>query len=322
MSVIRSIEVIDSHTEGEPTRTVVGGFPDLGGGTVESQLDVLRLSHDAYRRAVINEPRGHDVLVGALLCPSSRPDCLTGVIFFNNTGYLRMCGHGMIGVIATLRHLGRLEGLEGGRCRVETPVGVVEAVAGAGGEVELTNVDSWRAAKDVVVEVPGRGVVRGDVAWGGNWFFLVKGAAGPLELAKAGRLAEQAAAIRREVNADGYPQVDHIEFFGPPVDPANDSRNFVLCPGGEYDRSPCGTGTSAKLACLAADGALEEGALWRQEGILGTSFHARYEWVDRERGTIRPRIAGRAYIVAESRLLQEADDPFAWGLGDGAAKPA
>lgn len=317
MSVVRSIQVIDSHTAGEPTRTVVSGFPDLGGGALAEQLVRLRQRHDAYRRAVIHEPRGHEVLVGALLCATPRTECLTGVIFFNNVGYLGMCGHGLIGVVATLRHLGRFEG---GSCRIDTPVGVVDARLAPDGEVELANVDSWRAAKDVVVEVPGHGPVRGDVAWGGNWFFLVKEPAMALDLADMAGMLEFATAVRQAVNAARHPEVDHVELFGPALDTANHSRNFVLCPGGAYDRSPCGTGTSAKIACLASDGELEAGELWNQEGILGTRFQGWFEWVDRERGTIRPRIRGRAFIMAEASLVQEADDPFEWGIEEMAAR--
>lgn len=314
-----TIRVVDSHTAGEPTRTVISGFPDLGGGPVDGQLRVLQARHDAYRSAVLNEPRGHDVLVGALLVPSPRPDCLTGVIFFNNTGYLGMCGHGLIGVVATLRHL---ELLVPGTCRIDTPVGVVEATLSAEGEVGLTNVESHRAAKDVLIEVPGHGPVRGDVAWGGNWFFLVKEHGESLTLDRVARLSDLTLRVRAALNAQGHPEVDHIELFGPPQDPENHSRNFVMCPGGAYDRSPCGTGTSAKLACLAADGDLEQGAVWNQEGILGTRFQGGFEWIDRDRGVIRPHISGRAYIMAETTLLQEAGDPFAWGIRAEAGEPA
>lgn len=319
MKAALPIRVIDSHTAGEPTRTVIEGFPDLGGGGVADQLQVLREAHDAYRSATLNEPRGHDVLVGALLCPSPRPECLTGVIFFNNTGYLGMCGHGLIGVVATLRHLGCLQP---GTCRIDTPVGVVEATLDETGQVGLTNVEAYRAAKDVVVEVPGHGPVRGDVAWGGNWFFLVKEHGEALGLAHVARLSELTLRIRAAVNEQGHPEVDHVELFGPPLHPENHSRNFVMCPGGAYDRSPCGTGTSAKLACLAADGELEEGAVWNQEGILGTHFQGRFQWIDRARGAIRPHLSGRAFIMAEAVLRQEADDPFAWGIRPEAGRGA
>ena len=306
-----SIRVIDSHTEGEPTRTVLSGFPDLGHGDVAGQLARLRDTRDNYRSAVLNEPRGHDVLVGALLCPSPRPECLTGVIFFNNTGYLGMCGHGLIGVVTTLAWLGRLQP---GTCRIDTAVGVVEATLHDDGRVGLTNVESYRAAHGVVVDVPGHGPVRGDVAWGGNWFFLVKDHGHDLQLGNVGRLSEFTHRVRAAINAQGHPEVDHVELFGPPGRPEHQSRNFVMCPGGAYDRSPCGTGTSAKMACLAADGELAEGKVWKQEGILGTWFEGRYRWVDRGRGTIRPSITGRAHIMADITLIQEEGDPFAWGI--------
>jgi len=318
MIPVSSIRVIDSHTVGEPTRTVIAGFPDLGGGAVADQLAALRDQHDAFRAAVLLEPRGHDVLVGALLCPSPDPTCLTGVIFFNNAGYLGMCGHGLIGVVATLRHLGRHTA---GTCRIDTPVGPVEATLEADGSVRLTNVDAYRVAKDVVVDVPGYSRVRGDVAWGGNWFFLAKEHGERLELAQVARLSDFARRLRDAVNALGYPDVDHLELFGPPRQPENHSRNFVLCPGSAYDRSPCGTGTSAKLACLAADGELAEGEVWNQEGILGTRFQGWYEWVDRARGVVRPHISGRAFIMAEATLWQEPDDPFAWGIGADPGRP-
>ena len=306
-----AIHVIDSHTAGEPTRTVISGFPELGGGSVASQLEVLRDGHDHYRTAVLNEPRGNDVLVGALLCSTPEPGCLTGVIFFNNAGYLGMCGHGLIGVVATLRFLGRLHP---GGGRIDTPVGVVDFVLSPTGDVELTNVESRRAAKDVVVDVPGHGLVCGDMAWGGNWFFLVKDHGESLVLSNVGRLTALTMMIREALNAQGHPEVDHVEFFGPPQQPGHHSRNFVMCPGGVYDRSPCGTGTSAKLACLAADGGLEEGVVWHQEGILGTHFSGSFTWIDRERGAVRPKIVGRAFVTAEARLLREEGDPFAWGI--------
>jgi len=212
--------------------------------------------------------------------------------------------------------------LDGGTCRIDTPVGVVEATLSADGAVSLTNVEAYRAAKDVVVDVPGHGAVRGDVAWGGNWFFLVKEHGETLRLANVARLSDVTRGIRAAVNAQGHPEVDHIELFGPPGDPENHSRNFVLCPGGAYDRSPCGTGTSAKLACLAADNMLGEGEIWNQEGILGTRFQCRFAWIDRDRGVIRPHISGRAFIMAETTLWQEPDDPFAWGIRADADRPA
>jgi 4-hydroxyproline epimerase len=309
---MQRIAVIDSHTGGEPTRVIVGGGPDLGGGSVAQQRERFQAHQDSFRRVVICEPRGSDVMVGAILCPASDPACVTGVIFFNNVGYLGMCGHGTIGVAVTLGHLGRIKT---GRSVFETPVGHIPIEYDGSNTVSFENVASYRLAKNIAVEVRGIGKVTGDVAWGGNWFFLVRDHNESLELGRVGRLTDVTQRIRaalRENNitgADGA-EIDHVELFGPPVDPRNQSRNFVLCPGGAYDRSPCGTGTSAKIACLAADGLLKPGEPWRQESILGSVFTASYR-TDGDR-TI-PKISGQAFVTAEATLLVDEADPLAWG---------
>ncbi len=302
--------MIDSHTGGEPTRVVVSGAPDLGGGPLASRLATFRERHDAFRRAVVLEPRGSDVLVGALLCEPHEAGCVAGVIFFNNVGCLGMCGHGLIGLIATLAHLERITP---GTHRIDTPVGVVEAVLDPSGEVSLTNVPSRRTVKDLALSVPGHGEVRGDVAWGGNWFFLVTSPKPALDSAGIEYLTILARDIRATLNAGGHPEIDHIELFGPGLNGGH-SRNFVLCPGLAYDRSPCGTGTSAKLACLAADGVLAEDGEWIQESIVGSCFRGRFRWLDRASGEISPTITGRAFVTAETRLLFDPADPFAAGI--------
>jgi 4-hydroxyproline epimerase len=305
---MKRIRILDSHTGGEPTRLVLEGGPDLGTGPLAARRDRFRDQFDAYRSAVVNEPRGSDVVVGALLCPPADPTCAVGVIFFNNVGYLGMCGHGTIGLVASLAHLGRIGP---GTHRIETPVGVVAATLHADGAVSVENVPSYRQAKAVAVEVPGVGRVTGDVAWGGNWFFLVNEHGQELSLANVERLTDLSWRMRQAVNEQGFPEVDHVELFGPPSSPAADSRNFVLCPGKAYDRSPCGTGTSAKLACLAADGKLQPGQVWRQASIIGSHFDASYELQD---GKVIPTLRGRAHMSAEATLLIEADDPFGWGI--------
>jgi 4-hydroxyproline epimerase len=308
---MHSVHIIDSHTAGEPTRVVIDGGPDLGSGTLAERLHVFRNEHDPFRSAVVNEPRGSDVIVGALLCPPSDPACAAAVIFFNNVGYLGMCGHGMIGIVTTLNWLGRIQP---GKHQFETPVGVVSATLEPDGHVTVVNVPSFRKAKDVVIDVPGLGTVTGDVAWGGNWFFLVQEHGQILNLANVSKLTDVAAAIRLAVNEAGYPEVDHIELFGPAQSADGHSRNFVLCPGHAYDRSPCGTGTSAKLACLAADGKLGVGETWIQESILGTHFSGSFTWDDEATGRIVPTITGSAYVNADSRLIIDHRDPFAWGI--------
>ena len=307
---MKRVSIIDSHTGGEPTRVVISGGPDLGGGTVAEQLKVFREHHDQFRSAVVNEPRGSDVMVGAMLVEPSDKSCVCGVIFFNNVGCLAMCGHGTIGLVVTLAHLGRIQP---GDHRIETPVGIVTATLHPNGEVSVANVPSFRKAKAVTVDVPGAGKITGDVAWGGNWFFLVSQSGLELKLTNVEALTDLTWRIRQAVNAQGFPEVDHVELFGPPQNGGH-SRNFVLCPGKAYDRSPCGTGTSAKLACLAADGKLGEGESWIQESILGSQFKGQFRWLDRARGEIEPVITGTAHVNAEATLLLSEADPFCWGI--------
>ena len=308
------ISVVDSHTGGEPTRLVVGGGPDLGTGPLAERRRRFAADHDEFRSAVVNEPRGSDVVVGGLLVPPVDPTCAAGVIFFNNVGPLWMCGHGTIGLAVTLGHLGRIGA---GTHRAETPVGVVGFDFDGANAAAVENVPAYRHRAGVRVDVPGYGTVTGDVAWGGNWFFLVSDGREELALANVERLTDVTWRIRRALEANGITGtdggvIDHVELFGPPADPANDGRNFVLCPGKAYDRSPCGTGTSAKLACLVADGKLRPGEVWRQESILGSVFEASAR-VDGD-GTLHPRIRGTAYVTAEATLLIDPADPFGRGI--------
>jgi proline racemase len=305
---MKRIQVIDSHTGGEPTRLVISGGPDLGKGALAERVKRFHKEHDRFRSAVVNEPRGSAVVVGALLVPPSDPTCAAAVIYFNNVGYLGMCGHGTIGLVVTLAHLDRLSP---GEHRIETPVGIVTATLEGDGSVTVANVPSFRKAKAVTVEVPGIGPVSGDVAWGGNWFFLVEEHGQELSQACVESLTEFCWRIRQAVNANAYPEVNHVELFGPPMKPGAHSRNFVLCPGKAYDRSPCGTGMSAKIACLAADGKLAEGQPWVQESIIGSTFTGRYRWQGEQ---ILPFINGAAFVNAESTLLLDERDPFCWGI--------
>lgn len=310
---IRRVSVVDTHTGGEPTRVVIAGGPDLGRGTMAERREVFRTLHDEFRSAVVNEPRGSDVMVGALLCEPADPSCTVGVIYFNNVGMLGMCGHGTIGVAVALAHLGRLaKGLH----RFDTPVGPVAVTLVDDNIVSLENVPSRRAAKGVAVHVPGLGKVTGDVAWGGNWFFLVSDHDEEIGLANTDRLMDVTWRIRQALTAQGIlgddgREIDHIELFGPPARLDAHSKNFVLCPGRAYDRSPCGTGTSAKIACLVADGKLREGETWVQESIVGGIFEGSARLVE---GRVIPRITGTAYVNAESTLLLDPCDPFSMGI--------
>jgi 4-hydroxyproline epimerase len=316
------IQIIDSHTGGEPTRVVIAGGPDLGAGSIAQRRERFLAEFDAFRSAVVNEPRGGDVMVGALLGSPVDPACVAGVIFFNNVGYLGMCGHGMIGAVVTLGHLGRIGA---GTHRLETPVGAIVVQYDGKNQVTVDNVPSYRHQKSVTVQVEGVGPITGDVAWGGNWFFLVNEHGQALELANVETLTNFTWKIRQALAGQGIrgangEEIDHIELFGPAKNPAAhaarlaDSRNFVLCPGKAYDRSPCGTGTSAKIACLIADGKLQPGQVWRQESIVGSSFDA---WGTLDGSRIVPHIRGSAFVTAESTLLLDDDDPFQWGILSG-----
>ena len=307
----RRIQIVDSHTGGEPTRVVLSGGPDLGKGPLHERRERFQQQFDRFRSAIVNEPRGSDVLVGALLVEPHDTTCPAGVIFFNNGGYLGMCGHGTIGLMVTLAYLGRIKP---GDHRLETPAGTVTATLHPTGEVSVANVPSWRAKKTVTVDVPGIGKITGDVAWGGNWFFLVEQHGQELSLANADRLTDFCWRVRQAVNAQGFPEVDHVELFGPPTAVGANSKNFVQCPGKAYDRSPCGTGTSAKLACLAADGKLAEGAVWTQESFIGSTFTGKFRWLDRAAGKVEPVITGTASVNAEATLLLDEGDPFCWGI--------
>ena len=307
-----SIEVVDSHTEGEPTRVIVNGWPELPGATMQERRVAIETDLDHLRQAVVCEPRGHDAIVGALLTPPVEADSIAGVVFFNNVGYLGMCGHGLIGVARTLEYLGRLDSR---LVRIDTPVGTVSAQIEEDGSVTVQNVVSVCHSLDVEIEVDGVGAVTGDIAWGGNWFFLAHLTEPALVLENLGELLQTTGNIRREldraqlIGEEGV--IDHIELFGPPGRADADSRNFVLCPGGEYDRSPCGTGTSAKMAVLYARGELELGQQWRQESITGGRFVG---WLTESDHELVPHIRGRAWITGHNRLFFAQDDLFRGGL--------
>jgi 4-hydroxyproline epimerase len=316
---MKQVRVVDSHTEGEPTRVVIDGGPDLRGGSVADQLERFRADFDHYRSGIVNEPRGSDVWVGALLCEPADASCAAGVIFFNNVGYIGMCGHGTMGLVVTLAHLGRIKP---GSHRIETPVGVVTVELHDRARVTVNNVPSYRFADSVALEVPGYGKITGDVAWGGNWFFLVESPGISVSAEHTDALTDFAWEVRRTLAANGVRganehEIDHIEVFGPASTLALHGRNFVLCPGKAYDRSPCGTGTSAKLACLYAAGKLQPGEVWRQESVIGTVFDASFSIDARQLGKVLPRITGTAHVTSEATLIFDDADPLRWGIKQG-----
>ncbi|MGE2215816.1 4-hydroxyproline epimerase [Klebsiella pneumoniae] len=306
-----TLRAIDSHTGGEPTRLIVDGFPDLGDGSMAERRDRFARDFDHWRQAAILEPRGNDVLVGALLCKPVSAAATAGVIFFNNAGFLNMCGHGTIGLIASLAWLGRIQP---GVHLIETPVGDVSTTLHDDGSVSVQNVPARRWKKQIRVETA-LGPVIGDIAWGGNWFFLIN----DHPVRHNARTDSTAHRLRlggtRGAGSRGDPRrrrggvIDHIELFAD--DDTADSRSFVLCPGKAWDRSPCGTGTSAKLACLAQDGKLQPGEIWRQASIIGSQFTASYQ---RTAEGIIPTIRGEAWVCGDNQLILNPDDPFCWGI--------
>ncbi|HSJ15789.1 MAG TPA: proline racemase family protein [Longimicrobiales bacterium] len=308
-----TVRVIDSHTEGEPTRVVIDGFPALAAGDMAGRARELDATHAALRCAIVCEPRGHEAMVGALLTPPVTADALAGVVFFNNVGVLGMCGHGLMGVARTLHTLGRTGS---GTVRLDTPVGPVSALLGPDDAVTIRNVTPRVAMLDVTVPVPGVGTVRGDVAWGGNWFFITGQMPAPLALPNVAVLTRYAQAIRaalasRGISGDDGAEIDHVELTAPGPGGDVNARGFVLCPGGAWDRSPCGTGTSAKLAVLHARGTLQVGERWCQESVTGGRFTA---WLERVSDALVPCIRGRAFITGETVLRFDVADPFRSGF--------
>lgn len=309
----RQIEVIDSHTAGEPTRVVTRGWPEPVGSTMQERKEYLRQNHDDLRRAVVCEPRGHDAMVGALLTPPVNPGSLSGLIFFNDVGYLGMCGHALIGSVETLRFMGVLKE---DRVQLDTPPGTVAAEIEADGAIVCRGVPSYLFRESVTVEVPGLGRVTGDVGYGGNWFFLVESYDGALSMNRIDDLMRDTKAIRRALEGAGIvgpagERIDHIELYGEPKDGSAHGKNFVLCPGNAYDRSPCGTGTSAKMAVLHAKGQLAVGAKWVQESITGSLFEGHLEKRDDH---VIPVIRSKAFVVSRATLSFDPEDPFACGI--------
>ena len=315
---IAHVEVLDTHTGGEPTRVVLEGGPDLGNTSLAERVILFREKYDSFREAVVLEPRGSEIVVGALLSPPVNPQAVAGVIFFNNVGYLGMCGHGTIGVACALEYLGKIDP---GEHLLETPVGEISFTLGEDKKVSLKNVPSYRYREGVTVDVAGYGRVVGEIAWGGNWFFLVNQVEHPIEIVQENieSLTTFAWKLRTALNEQNITgrdskEIDHIEVFAPSSNrQKSESINFVLCPGKAYDRSPCGTGTSAKLACMAASGKLAPGEIYRQESIIGSVFEGFYELGDNE-GEVIPTIRGTAHVSGKNTLLFDPADPFQFGI--------
>ncbi|MEC8553437.1 MAG: proline racemase family protein [Planctomycetota bacterium] len=316
------IQVIDTHTGGEPTRVVIDSPIELSGETLADQRSDFAARYDDYRRAIVCEPRGSDVMVGALLTQPVNPESVAGVIFFNNVGYLGMCGHGTIGLAIALEYQGKITK---GKYQLDTPVGTVGFEMLNNNKVAIENVPSYRLHRQIAVTLGGARVVHGDVAWGGNWFFLCDDHGLDIEPGNLEALASLSAEIRKALPEQGITgsnsaEIDHIELMGPPSSQDKaDARNYVMCPGAAYDRSPCGTGTSAKIACMAADGQLQPTQIHRQESVVGSVFETTYrtdESASSPEGEIQilPRIVGEAFVTADAKLTLDFEDPFGKGI--------
>jgi len=313
------LRVIDSHTIGEPTRvviddTLVAGL-DLGGGSVRERCDRFRERYDHVRRAIVCDPRGAVAMVGVILLPPADPKCRFGAFYVNRVGFLDMCGHATIGLAVTL---GRLGHVEPGSFRLETPAGVVGVTWHGGSEASFECVPPRRIHKTLSLDCDDGSRVTGDVATSGLWFFLCRDHGLPVEPAAIPALTARAWAIRRGLEAAGITGdsgavIDHVVLLGPPLERVNDGRAFVLCPDGAFDRSPCGTGTSALVGCLFEDGVIGEAQVWRQESVLGGVYEAS---IRREGGILVPTVRGRAWLTGETTLYFAADDPYREGLED------
>ena len=300
--------VIDSHTGGEPTRVILDGGPDLGSGPLAERAEKLATEHKAFYQSVVLEPRGQVAMVCALLVEPVDPDCVTGVIYFDAEAVLGMCGHGTIGLAVTLMHMGKI-GV--GTHKIETPAGVVTVDVKDANTVTVTNIESRRVESGVSVEIDGLGTVTGDIAYGGNWFYIVDASPVPVTPAHIPELTQAAIQVREALNAKEE-RIDHVIFYGPALSENGHTRNFVLCPDDAYDRSPCGTGSSARLACLAAKGRLHEGDELLQASIIGSTYRLSYP--EGPNGGVIPSITGQAWVMAESKLIFAATDPFRDGI--------
>ncbi|WP_039017381.1 proline racemase family protein [Halocynthiibacter namhaensis] len=308
------MHVIDSHTGGMPTRVILDGGPNLGLGSLDIRAQTLADHHQDFYKSVMLEPRGQAGMVGALLVEPTNADCVTGVIYFDAEAVLGMCGHGTIGLAVTLLHMGRIST---GTHKIETPAGIVTVDVHDANTVSVTNIESHQIHANVTVDVPDHGTVSGDVAYGGNWFYIIDPSPLAVTTANIPALADLAIATRDACNARsiGGPNgeaIDHVILRGPDPETGAHSRNFVLCPDDEYDRSPCGTGSSAYLACLAASNRLNPGHEIILESVIGSAYQASYQ--PGQNGGVIPTLKGQAWIMAESTLIFDATDPFRKGI--------
>ncbi|MFI5747119.1 proline racemase family protein [Streptomyces sp. NPDC051644] len=322
---------VDSHTEGMPTRVITGGIGTIPGATMAERRTYFRKHRDAVRTLLMYEPRGHASMSGAILQPPTRPDADFGVLFIEVSGYLPMCGHGTIGVATVLVETGMVEVTEPvTTVRLDTPAGLVSVDVrvkdGAATAVTLTNVPAFSVALDRTVDVPGYGPVRYDLAYGGNFYAMVQlsDLGLPFDRARKGDILAAGLALMDAVNAADRPVhpedsdingLKHVQFIAPGSD-ARHSRHAMAIHPGWFDRSPCGTGTSARMAQLHARGELALDTDFVNESFIGTSFTGRLVEKTTVGGlsAVVPTVTGRAWITGTAQFFLNPSDPFPEGF--------
>lgn len=332
MRFVRSIHAIDSHTMGEPTRIVTAGIPNIPGKTMPEKKEYLQKHMDHIRTGIMLEPRGHNDMFGSILTAAVTEEADFGVIFMDGGGYLNMCGHGSIGAVTAAIETGIVKAVEPiTKVNFDTPAGFIQAEAevknGKVLKVSIVNVPAFLYKRDLKVNMEGFGEIKFDISFGGSFFAIVPVEQFGLKIVpeNAAKLKDLGIALRDIINKEipvQHPELAHIktvdlvEFYGPATHPEATYKNVVVFGNGQVDRSPCGTGTSAKLATLYSKGELKEGEEFVYESIISTLFRGEIVGTGKigEFTTITPKITGAAYITGFNHFVFDEDDPVVHGF--------
>jgi len=332
MKFSRYIHAIDSHTMGEPTRVVVGGVPNIPGKTLPEKKAYLEKNMDYLRKAIMHEPRGHNDMFGSILVQPVSDEADIGIIFMDGGGYLNMCGHGTIGASTIAVETGMVPKVEPyTELTLEAPAGLVKVRAtvenGKVKEITFRNVPAFLYKQDVKINVPEIGEITLDISFGGSFFAIVDAKQLGVKIVpeNATKLKDIGLKIRDIVNKEieiQHPTLEHIktvdlvEIYDEPTNPEATLKNVVIFGEGQVDRSPCGTGTSAKLATLYAKGKIKEGELFVYESIIGTMFKGRVVGTTKvgDFDAVIPEITGSAYITGFNTFVIDEDDPMKYGF--------
>ena len=332
MKFIRDIHAVDSHTMGEPTRVVIGGIPNIKGKTMPEKKEYLEKNLDQIRTSIMLEPRGHNDMFGSIITQPCSDEADFGIIFMDGGGYLNMCGHGSIGAVTVAVETGMVKSEEPiTHVTMEAPAGIVKGEAlvknGKVKEVSIVNVPAFLYKKDVQVQLPEIGTVKFDISFGGSFFAIInaKQLGLKVEPKNTAKLTELALKLRDIINENieiQHPTLEHIktvdlvEIYDEPTNPEATYKNVVIFGQGQVDRSPCGTGTSAKLATLYSKGELKQGEKFVYESILGTLFKGEIVGTTKvaEYEAVIPKITGAAYITGFNHFVIDEDDPVKYGF--------